>query len=84
MEGGPNKLGIETAPPAVSSNPSADTHGGAGTSTSEEPKHPKVDIPSSEGVRGHIKKGAKSDAEVSPPGERVDDEADGKIMKRQE
>ena len=72
----------DSAPPAVPASPSADTRGGAGTSTAEGPSHPKVAVkPAGEG-KDHEKQGAKSEAEVPPPGERVDDESEGRDDKR--
>ena len=77
----------DTAPPVVSSNPSAETRECGGTSTREGPSHPKVHVPSDTGGKDHVKQGAKGGHEIPAPGSRVDDEHDGhgdKTMKRQE
>ena len=78
----------DQAPPTVSSSPSAETRGSAGTSTAEGPSRAKADIPSDQGSGSdHVKTGAKSGHEAEAPGPRVDDEHDDtsdKTMKRQE
>jgi hypothetical protein len=71
------------APPTVPSAPSPDTRGSTGTSTEEAPAHPKAPVPADDG--GALKRDGDGVGEVSPPGERVDDEAEGgKVTRRQE
>ena len=71
-----------TAPPAVSSSPSADTRGDAGTSTAEGPSEPTRPLPDDAGSAPLRKSEADGKGEIAPPGERVDDEHEGRADKR--